>query len=178
VWCIKKLFLIAVVLVSSLVAAQSKKTVTDYWKLFGYAANKDLINVVIDQKNDYISFEDRGTDGGGEFAVWRRKNGTDLIGYTVRGCGPECVTAELSFRESNKTDVTKKVLPTITAAQDKQMLTYYIKKTGDKVDGISYYLAFPRVGTTIRVVKGYMGDEVLLAQYKFNGSSFVFEMAK
>jgi hypothetical protein len=174
----KKLLLIVVLLVSSLVSAQSKKTVTDYWKLFGHASDNNKYNVVIDQKNDYISFDLRDVEGSGQFAVWRRKNGTDLIGYTTRGCGPECATANLNFFESNKTDVTKKVMPAITAAQDKQMTALYIKKTKDQVDGISTYLKFPRVGTTIQVVKGYEGDEVLLAQYKFNGVSFVFEMAK
>jgi hypothetical protein len=177
-WRVKIFLMILVVLLSSLVAAQSKKTVSDYWKT--HANKKDVLleTLKTDLKNDYIAYDGRW-EGGGEFAVWRRKNGSDLIGQTNYGCGPACLTSSVVFLEANKTDVTKKVLPSISASQEKQMTVLYNKKSGETASDISYYLKFPRNGTTIEVRSGEHGDDdMVLAQYKFNGSSFVFEMAK
>jgi hypothetical protein len=175
--------IIGALLLSSLVSAQNKKTVQEYWKA---AANKkDVIvsTLQIDLKNDYIAFS--GTwEGSGEFAVWRKKNGTDLIGETRTGCGPACTTSSLRFLEprgSTFFDVTSKVMPKITAAQDQQLVAVYNRKTGENYErqDLNYYLKFPKKGTTITVRSGEFSDEdTVLANYKFNGSSFVFELAK
>lgn len=170
------MFLVGALLVSSLVAAQSKKTVADYWKTHANKADVLASSVKIDLKNDYISYDFGGAlEGSGEFAVWRRKNGTDLIGQTSRGCGPACTTISLNFMEANKTDVTNKVLPRLTAAQEVQIQAFYKKKTGDTYN-TSFALKFPRVGTTI-TLENFV-DDLVLGSYKFNGSSFVFEAAK
>lgn len=173
----KKPFFIGVLLISSLVAAQSKKTVADYWK--SHATKKDVLleTLKTDLKGDYISYDGKW-EGGGEFAVWRRKNGTDLIGQTNHGCGPACTTMSVTFWEASKTDVTKKVLPAITAAQEKAMQALYKQKTSDSVEA-SWYLKFPQKGTTILVRSGEYSDaDVVLGSYTFNGSSFVFVLAK
>jgi hypothetical protein len=171
------------VLLSSLVAAQNKKTVQEYWK--AVANKKDVIasTVKIDLKKDHIAFSG-SWEGSGEFAVWRKKNGTDLIGETRTGCGPVCMTSNLRFLEprgSKFVDVTVKVLPKITATQERQMLAVYNRKTGENysLQDFNYYLKFPNKGTTITLRSGeFSGEDPVLANYKFNGSGFVFELLK
>ncbi len=179
----KKLILGLLLLLSSFATAQNKKTVQDYWKLVGNKKDVIASSLKIDLKNDYISYS--GTfEGNGEFAVWRKKNGTDLIGQTRTGCGPACVTQSISFLEpqgTKFTDVTAKVLPKITKTQDQQMLKVYNQKTGEQYTAqqISYYYKFPQRGTSMTIRSGEGSDsDVVLANYKFNGSSFVFEIAK
>ncbi len=171
------------ILLSGLVTAQNKKTVQDYWKTV--ANKKDVIasTVKIDLKNDYIAFSG-SWEGSGEFAMWRKKNGADLIGETRTGCGPVCITSSLRFLEprgSKFVDVTSKVLPKMTAAQDQGLVEVYNRKTGEnyKRQDLNYYLKFPQKGTTITLRSGeFSGEDPVLANYKFNGSSFVFELAK
>jgi hypothetical protein len=181
----KKIFtaLLGAVLIATLVMAQSKKTVQEYWKT---AANKkDVIasTIQIDLKNDYISYSGNW-EGTGEFAVWRKKNGSDLIGETRTGCGPGCMTTDIKFLEpksSKFVDVTNKVLPKLSAVQEQQILAVYNRKTGEKytLEQLSYYFKFPRKGTSIALRSGEFSDEdTVLANFKFNGSSFVFELAK
>jgi hypothetical protein len=175
--------LLGVLVFSSLVSAQNKKTVQDYWKT---AANKTGViasTLEVDLKNDYIAYSGNW-EGSGEFAVWRKKNGSDLVGETRTGCGPGCMTTNIRFLEprgSKFIDVTSKVLPKITKIQEQQMLAVYNRKTGEKytTEQMSYYFKFPRKGTSIALRSGEFSDQdTVLANYKFNGSSFVFELAK
>jgi hypothetical protein len=188
-----KKFLFFTVLVLSFVAAQGQKTVADYWKLLG-DPYQTVTNHSTDLKNDYISYSGRW-EGGGEFAVWRKKNGTDLIGDSSYGCGPACFISRISFREPKGTgfaDVTKKMLPemefpaadnpALTVALQKKLLPIYNRKTGENfknIEQMSYYIKLPRVGTTITIRTGEFTDtDPILAYYKFNGSGFTFELAK
>ncbi len=187
----KKIMLVGVLLLSSLVLAQNKKTVLDYWKVIGNDIN--VSDYAADLKNDYLSYSG-GWEGGGEFAVWRRKNGTDLIGDSSYGCGPACFISRVKFVESKGkgfVDVTAKMLPGMVFPADdnpslrleleKKILAVYNRKTGEKasVEQMSYYLKFPRRGTTITIQSGEFSDsDVVLGYYKFNGTGFVFELAK
>ncbi len=187
----KKIMVLAVLLVSSLVAAQSKKTVLDYWKVVGNKIN--VSEYAADLKNDYIAYSG-GWEGGGEFAIWRRKNGIDLIGDSSYGCGPGCFISRVKFVEPRGTkfvDVTQKMLPgmvfpaadnpSLSPALEQKILAVYNRKTGEKytTEQMSYYLKFPRLGTTITIQSGEFSDsDVVLGYYKFNGTGFVFELAK
>ncbi|MFN3266520.1 MAG: hypothetical protein ACK41E_06725 [Deinococcales bacterium] len=150
-----------------------QKTVLDYWKTHANKSGIAAASLKIDLKNGYIAYEHE-INGGGEFAVWRTKNGTDLIGQTTYQCGPGCSSAMVRFWRADKTEITQNVLPRIAAQQQAQMRAYYRKKS-DEQGEFEHYLKFPRVGTTISVRVGvYNDDDLVVGTYAFNGLEFVF----
>jgi hypothetical protein len=180
-----------VLLVSSLGFAQSRKTVQDYWN--DLDLGQEFKIETVDAKNDFIRFFHKTAEVSGEFAVWRKKNGGDLIGFTTRGCGPVCSVGWLRFSEpKGKTtiDVTTKVLPGVilnkyntrfNAKLEQEFLRAYNQKSSEKassIDDLYYSVFLPQKGTTLRICYGAGDCEIELGRYLFNGSGFVFQAVK
>ena len=174
-----------VLLVSSFGLAQSKRGLLEHWKSLPKSiydtSERKIINQ--DTKNDYLEFNGGKNgfwEGTGEFAIWRKKNGTDLIGITTTGCGPACITSELIFAIWNgKTYSRNTVLPKPTSNQLGAMLSVYNKKRPEEkitLDQQSWYIKFPQKGTSIEILEPL--GEFALGYYKFNGTGFVLEVAK
>jgi hypothetical protein len=188
---VNKRRLIALLLVSSLGFAQFRETVQDYWKLLGLEQQFKI--ETLDAKNDFIRFFHKSDEISGELAVWRKKTGGDLIGFTTRACGPVCGVGWLRFSEpKGKTtlDVTTKVLPGVilhkyktrfNATLEQEFLKAYNKKSSEKassIDDLYYSVFLPQKGTTLRICYGTGDCEIELGRYLFNGSSFVFQAVK
>jgi hypothetical protein len=185
-WGMKKILFLTVLLVSSFVFAQSKRGLLEHWKNFPksiYDTSGRKI-IVQDIKNDYLEFNGGKNgfwEGTGEFAIWRKKNGTDLIGITTTGCGPACITSDLIFASWNGKTYTKQntVLPKLTSSQLGAMLSVYNQKRPEEKITLaeqSWYLKFPQQGTSIEILEPL--GEFALGYYKFNGTGFTFEIAK
>lgn len=182
----KKIILIGLLLVSSFTSAQTKRGLLEHWQKMPSSiydtSNRKII--VQDVKNDYLEFnggKDGFWEGTGEFAVWRKNNGTDLIGIATTGCGPACTTTDLIFALWNGKTYTKQAntIPKFTASQLGAMLSVYNKKRSEEkitLEEQSWYFKFPQKGTTIQVLEPT--GEFALGFYKFNGSGFTFEVAK
>ena len=182
----KKIMLVGLLLVSSLVVAQTKRGLLDHWqkmpKSIYDTSNRKIM--VQDVKNDYLEFnggKDGFWEGTGEFAVWRKKNGTDLIGITATGCGPACTTTDLIFAIWNGKTYTKQnnTIPKFSSSQLGAMLGVYNKKRSEEKIALAeqgWYFKFPQTGTTVEVLEPL--GEFALGYYKFNGSGFIFEVAK
>ncbi len=172
--------------ISSLVAAQSKRSLLEHWKMLPKSIYDTSGRKIITQdvKNDYLEFnggKDGFWEGRGEFAVWRKKNGTDLIGITATGCGPACITTDLIFAIWNGKTYSKQtvVVAKPNTKQLEAMLGVYNQKRSEekwKQDELSWYLKFPQKGTTIEMLEPL--GEFALGYYKFNGTVFTFEVAK
>jgi hypothetical protein len=182
----KKLILVGLVLISSLVTAQTKRSLLEHWKNFPksiYDTSGRKI-IVQDVKNDYLEFNGGKNgfwEGTGEFAIWRKKNGMDLIGMTTTGCGPGCITSDLIFAVWNGKTYSKQnmVLPKLTNNQLGAMLgVYNQKRSEEKINQaeLNWYLKFPQKGTSIEILEPL--GEFVLGYYKFNGTGFIFEVAK
>lgn len=182
----KKIILIGLILVSSLVAAQTKRGLLEHWKNFPKSIYDTSGRKIITQdvKNDYLEFNGGKNgfwEGTGEFAVWRKDNGTDLIGITATGCGPACITTDLIFAVWNGKTYTKQnnIIPKFSSSQLSAMLAVYNKKRSEeKITSAEqgWYFKFPQKGTTIEVLEPL--GEFALGLYKFNGTGFKFEVAK
>jgi hypothetical protein len=187
----KKMGLVALLLVSGLTFAQSRKSVQDYWK--DLDLGQEFKIETVDAKNDFIRFFHKSDEVGGEFAIWRRKTGGDLIGFTTRACGPVCAVGWLRFSEpkgKTTTDVTTKVLPGVilnkyntrfSAKLEQEFLRAYNQKSSEKassIDDLYYSVFLPQKGTTLRICYGTGECEIELGRYVFNGSGFVFQAVK
>jgi hypothetical protein len=184
-------YIILMLLLSSLTFAQSRKSVQDYWK--DLELGQEFKIETVDAKNDFIRFFHESDEVSGELAVWRRKTGGDLIGFTTRACGPVCSVGWLRFSEpKGKTtlDVTTKVLPGVILNKyntrfdvklEQEFLRVYNQKSSEKassIDDLYYSVFLPQKGTGIQICYGTGDCEIELGRYAFNGSGFVFQALK
>lgn len=187
---ISLMFLIALAMVSTASAQNTKKTapktVTDFFYLLPEdqfappepqdgAKKQDLrayrksIIKIRDDRNGYLRLESSNWEGWSEIAIFKKTDGKYVIGISNVGCGPVCSSANLFFEyeNGNWTDVTDAVWP-IT---DEHLKAAYArhKITEDDEPGLVYEL--PRVG---RKIQGRTdGDrEIVFFELTWNGSKF------
>lgn len=138
-----------------------------------------------DVKNAYLEVKgtaDTDIFGGGEMTLFRTKSGSFLIAWHVDSNGDGTENIQFFTKEGPTwTDVTKKVLPTLTAEQVDQraqkLIPAFAKSHRKLSDGASgtYAYKLPRHGTTIEVYvasNAYSGPHVTLWHLKFDGEQF------
>ena len=125
-----------------------------------------------DVKSGYLRLEG-GWEGWGEFALFKKTDGSYLIALTKVECGPAC-TGTLSFheyRDGNWSDVTGPIFQ----APDNDEVIEAAKKARLSDTSPNMYYALPRKGTTITMrcsmCKGE--NDMTLFSYYWNSSKFV-----
>ena len=192
----KKLSLLLILLTIAFSAnafAQQPKTVTDYFlafpadkyatdiegkKIKGKAAltkfRKSLIKIE-DVKNGYLKLE--GTwKGWAEIAIFKKKDGSYIIGQTESGCSPACEgnIKFYTYKAGKWTDITEQVFPTLTEAFIKNV--FIRRKINMEDNGLSSYFLLPREGTTVKMAFNMCkedGDEhFTLLEFGWTGAKF------
>lgn len=145
-------------------AAQTPKTVTDHFLAFPYTDlvtnaegkefttkgdiekfRRSLIKIE-DVKNGYLRLEG-GWEGWGEFALFKKADGSYLIAKAIVECGPVCMgtLAFYELKDGNWNDVTGSFFQ----APDNDEVTAAAKKAKLADTSPNMYYALPRKGTQI-----------------------------
>lgn len=186
------LFALLTVALAVNAAAQTPKTVTDYFLAFPadkYATDnngekingatplkrfrKSLIKIE-DVKNGYLKLEGPW-EGWAEIALFKKKDGSYLIAHAESGCGPVCdgFIYFYTYKAGKWTDVTFKVFPNLSEAQVKK--AFADKKIDTSENDLNAYFLLPRQGTTIKMVCNECSEEAndfVLMEFEWNGEKF------
>lgn len=185
--CAAALFIVSAMLV---VRAQTPKTVTDYFMIFpssDYAKNlqgeelktdaeiaafrKSIIKIE-DIRNGYLRLEG-GWEGWGEFALFKKADGTYLIANTVVECAPVCsgTLAFHEYKDGKWNDVSSNVFP----APDNDEVTAAMKRAKLDDDSVFMLYTLPRKGTEITAVCSLCRNDAdfTLFRYSWKPPKFV-----
>lgn len=125
-----------------------------------------------DIKNGYIRIESTDMEGWGEVALFKKKDGSYIIGQTETGCGPVCGGGIdfWTYKAGKWAKVSQQVFPFSDADIQK---IFDARKTEE--EDRAYYFELPRQGRTI-VAKcdgcDSSGDGVI-ASFGWDGAKFV-----
>ncbi len=166
------------------------KTVTDFYLLLPvnlfatessgktYKSKADLekfrrsIITIEDLKNGYLAL-DGYSEGWGEVAIFKKTDGTYLVGVAEADCAIICDgnVQFFNYRNDTWTDITTRVFPMPTRSELKAAFKVHgLGKTGS-----SYYFRLPRFGRTVEIDSDEdtsTRDETLLLEYEWNGERF------
>jgi hypothetical protein len=193
------LLLIVAITTFSAFASGQPKTIMDYYlamptdyyakdiegnEIKGKAAltkfRKSLIKIE-DIKNGYLRLE--GTwEGWAEIALFKKNDGSYIIGHAESGCGPACegFIKFYTYNAGKWAEITNSVFPQLTEAQIKQ--AFDDKNINAEEDGMSHYYLLPRQGTTVKMAcnmcdDGTTSDEndTVLKEFVWNGEKFTMK---
>ncbi|GEM_PF-2051446 len=180
----------AVFNLSSVKAQIQPKTVTDFYLLLpgeffsttvegktvkGKANLEKVRRSIIeteDIKNGYLNLG-RYSEGWGEVAIFKKKNGTYIVGVAESVCGPGCdgTVKFFTYQNSKWTDVTDEVFPTLNENEIKSAF----ENAGAEYDASGNYFLLPRVGRTVKMACNLCvedKEETLLMEFAWNGERF------
>lgn len=174
-------------------AAAQIKTVTDYYlampddkystdiegnKISGPAAlekhRRSLIKIE-DKRNGYLRLEGPW-EGWAEIALFKKKDGSYLIGHAESGCGPVCsgFVKFCTYAGGVWTDVTSSFFKEPSEADVTAI--FEAKKIDIEESGTDVYYLLPRVGTTLRMACNMCREngpsDFVLMSFKWNGVKF------
>lgn len=177
--------LVAIVAFSTFAFAQPK-TVSDYYlampsNLYNFTQIKDKAaltkyrkkNIKIeDIKNGYLRIESIDFEGRGEVALFKKNDGSYIVGQTLVGCGPICGGGVdfWTYKAGKWTNVTKQVFDFSEADLNK----LFASRNVEENDRTAFF-ELPREGKTMTLKCDDCdpnGDGVL-AKFEWNGSKFV-----
>lgn len=186
------LLLLILVLSVSTVSAQQLKTVTDYFLAFPsdtheiYSRHKgeelkpgpdlekyrrSLIKVE-DVKNGFLRLEGEW-EGWAEFALFKKTDGSYLVGSNFVGCGPACDSTLFFFenREGKWIDVSSEVFE---APNDDEVMAA-LKRVKSDENSHSLFYTLPRKGTDITLECSMCkGDQdLLLFTFSWKSPKFI-----
>lgn len=174
-------------------AAAQVRTVTDYFlampadvystdiegkKITGKAAlekfRRSLIKIE-DIRNGYLRLEGPW-EGWAEIALFKKKDGSYIIGHAESGCGPTCSGFLKFYRYSagKWTEITAQV---IDLPDETEAARIFKEKGMDTSEsGTEHYYRLPRVGTTVRMACNMCAEtaegDFILREYKWDGRRF------
>ncbi|MBX7174413.1 MAG: hypothetical protein K1X72_25800 [Pyrinomonadaceae bacterium] len=179
------LFLFIAGILFTTIASAQPKTVTDYYlampsNLYNFNQVKDKVALIKDRKknikiedikNGYLRIESNDWEGFGEVALFKKGDGSYIIGQTEVGCGPIC-TGSVDFwtyQAGTWTNVTKQVLTFSKADLNKIFAERHVEESERAA-----YFELPRVGRKMKLKlgEGGEGDDVL-AEFDWNSVRFV-----
>jgi len=123
-----------------------------------------------DIKNGYLNLEGY-SEGWGEVAIFKKKNGTYIVGVADSTCGPECegTLKFLTYQDGNWTDVTDEVFPMPGEEEVKSAF-----KSANLEEENFYFFVLPRIGRTVKMSCGFHFDneDTVLMEFVWNGEQF------
>lgn len=174
-------------------AAAQVKTVTDYYlampddkystdiegnQIKGKAAlekfRRSLIKIE-DKRNGYLKLEGPW-EGWAEIALFKKKDGSYIIGHAETGCGPACsgFVKFYTYAGGNWTDVTEKVFA--EPSESEVLSIFKSKKIDIEGSGTDFYYLLPRVGTTVKMAcnmcREARSPDFVLRSFNWNGVKF------
>jgi hypothetical protein len=177
--------LIAIVAFSTFAFAQPK-TVTDFYlampsNLYNFTQIKNKAALmkyrkknikVEDIKNGYLRIESNDLEGRGEIALFKKTDGSYIVGQTEVGCGPICGGGVefWTYKAGKWTNVTKQVF----TFSDADLNKIFASRNVEESDRTAFF-ELPREGKTMTLKCDDCdpnGDGVL-AKFEWNGMKFV-----
>lgn len=183
-----KNILLPVVFVTLLAASvfAQPRTVTDYYlampsNFYNFVQLKDKTaltnyrrkNIKIeDVKNGYLKIESNDLEGFGEVALFKKNDGSYIIGQTSNGCGPVC-GGDVNFwtyRGGQWTNVTKQLF----AFSENDLRRLFETRKTEESDRIAYF-ELPREGRTVKLKCDSCDEsgDAVLAEFEWNGTKFI-----
>lgn len=177
--------LIAIIAFSTLAFAQPK-TVTDFYlampsNLYNFKQIKDKAaltkyrkkNIKIeDIKNGYLRIESTDHEGHGEVALFKKTDGSYIVGQVEVGCGPVCGGGVdfWTYKSGKWTNVTGQVFTFSEADLNK----LFDSRNVEESDRASFF-ELPREGKimTLKCDDCDANGDGILAKFEWNGSKFV-----
>ncbi|HMT07297.1 MAG TPA: hypothetical protein PKA82_04780 [Pyrinomonadaceae bacterium] len=186
-----------VVMLAATASMAQLKTVTDYYlampgDLYSTDINGDKVTAkaaltkhrrslikIEDIKNGYLRLEGPW-EGWADIALFKRTNGSYIVGQAETGCGPAC-TGSIKFwsvANGKWSDFTKSVFAELKDAEAAKLFNT-IRSADDETattDNFSFYYLLPREGTTIKAACNECTDEgaddFVFAEWSWNGTKF------
>lgn len=174
-------------------AAAQVRTVTDYYlampddqystdiegnKIRGKAAleryRRSLIKIE-DKRNGYLRLEGPW-EGWAEIALFKKKDGSYIVGHAETGCGPACsgFVKFYTFAGGKWTDVTSQVFD--EPSDDEVIAILKSNKIDIAESGTDVYYVLPRIGTTLKMACNMCREggssDVVLTSFRWNGAKF------
>jgi hypothetical protein len=180
------LFLLISIVAFSTLAFAQPKTVTDYYlampsNYYNFTQIKDKAalrnyrkkNVNIeDIKNGYLRIESNDLEGHGEVALFKKTDGSYIVGQTEVGCGPVCGgSVEFwTYTAGKWTNVTKQVF----IFSDADLNSLFASRNVEASDRTAFF-ELPREGKimTLKCDDCDPNGDGVLAKFEWNGSKFV-----
>lgn len=195
----KVILLISVILLFCSFIYSQPKTVTDYFLAMPddvYSTDiegkritnkpaltkfrKAMIKIE-DIKNGYLRIEG-AWEGWGEIALFKKTDGSYIIGQAENGCGPACdgFVKFWIYNAGKWTDITKTVFtePSGKAVAKQFNATKGKDDEAAEESGIPFYYSLPREGRVMRIVCNECsssgdGEDFTIFSYEWKGTKFV-----
>jgi hypothetical protein len=180
------ILLSTLVLMCAAFAFAQPKTVTDYYlampsNYYNFTQIKDKAALrnyrkknikVEDIKNGYLRIESNDLEGHGEVALFKKTDGSYIVGQTEVGCGPVCGgSIEFwTYTAGKWKNVTKQVF----TFSDADLNKIFASRNVEASDRTAFF-ELPREGKTMTLKCDDCdpnGDGIL-AKFEWNGSTFV-----
>lgn len=183
----RMILMFAVAALLSITALGQTKTVTDYFlalpgKYYSrsgsvteakeLAAYRTTLISVKDEKNGYLKLQGVDFEGWGEIALFKKNDGSYVIGHAEVGCGPAC-GGDVTFW-TYKSGIWKEVTDTVFQWSGEQTDKVFNAGKIPEEDRISYF-ELPRQGKTMRLVcdSCTIRGSATIARFRWNGVRFV-----
>jgi hypothetical protein len=169
-------------ILSSALAGSNLRTQFDMAIRTSALYDSDLKITLADEKNAYIRFSG-SFKGWGEFKIFDRPKATDMLALNTVTCRPGCASTGLNFfatRSDYLVDITKNVVASLPAS--KLLEVFRAKVPDSKIsdpENLRVIFELPQSGSSIAVFgENEAGANPGLGELKFDGSKFVFRLAK